>query len=174
MRQSSRFIFHLKSGSSCTFPVQSSSALHFSVLSMLMKILLSRSHPSPDVALGLVHVKHLSCFTGQGGIDLEEPFGHVLMYRTLADPKPLRRLPHRRAVLYNIICNLHGSLFNIIFQKNPPANIVFTMYAGVSEVMPTYLRLLQISVCIPVPKSLKKSTLFVNIKQHNIIKFIRR
>ena len=44
---------------------------------MLMKILLSRSHPSPDVALGLVHVKHLSCFTGQGGIDLEEPFGHV-------------------------------------------------------------------------------------------------
>ena len=97
---------------------------------MLMKILLSRSHPSPDVALGLVHVKHLSCFTGQGGIDLEEPFGHVLMYRTLADSKPLRRLPHRRAVLYNIICNLHGSLFNIIFQKNPPANIVFTMYAG--------------------------------------------
>ena len=77
MRQSSRFIFHSKSGSSCTFPVQSSSALHFSVLSMLMKILLSRSHPSPDVALGLVHVKHLSCFTGQGGIDLEEPFGHV-------------------------------------------------------------------------------------------------
>lgn len=96
------------------------------------------------------------------------------MYRTLADPKPLRRLPHRRAVLYNIICNLHGSLFNIIFQKNPPANIVFTMYAGVSEVMPTYLRLLQISVCIPVPKSLKKSTLFVNIKKHNIIKCIRR
>lgn len=44
---------------------------------MLMKILLSRSHPSPDVALGLVHVKHLSCFTGQGGIDLEESFGHV-------------------------------------------------------------------------------------------------
>ena len=98
----------------------------------------------------------------------------ILMYRTLADPKPLRRLPHRRAVLYNIICNLHGSLFNIIFQKNPPANIVFTMYAGVSEVMPTYLRLLQISVCIPVPKSLKKSTLFVNIKKHNIIKCIRR
>lgn len=104
---------------------------------MLMKILLSRSHPSPDVALGLVHVKHLSCFTGQGGIDLEEPFGHVLMYRTLADPKLLRRLPHRRAVLYNIIRNLHGSLFNIIFQKNPPANFIFTMYATGKKVMPT-------------------------------------
>lgn len=119
MRQSSRFIFHLKSGSSCTFPVQSSSALHFSVLSMLMKILLSRSHPSPDMPFRLIHIENLACFTGQGGIDLEEPFGHVLMYRTLADSKPLRRLPHRRAVLYNIICNLHGSLFNIIFQKIP-------------------------------------------------------
>ena len=52
------------------------------------------------------------------------------MYRTLTDPKLLRCLPHRRAVFYNIICNLHGSLLNIIFQKNPPANIVFTMYAG--------------------------------------------
>ena len=141
---------------------------------MLVQIFLSRSHPSPDMALRLVHIQDFARFSRQGGVDLEEPFGDVLMYRTLADPKPLRRLPHRRAVLYNIICNLHGSLFNIIFQKNPPANIVFTMYAGVSEVMPTYLRLLQISVCIPVPKSLKKSTLFVNIKKHNIIKCIRR
>ena len=139
-----------------------------------MQILLSRSHPSPDMPFRLVHIQHFSRFSRQGGVDLEKPFGDILMYRTLADPKPLRRLPHRRAVLYNIICNLHGSLFNIIFQKNPPANIVFTMYAGVSEVMPTYLRLLQISVCIPVPKSLKKSTLFVNIKKHNIIKCIRR
>ena len=102
---------------------------------MLMKILLSRSHPSPDVALGLVHVKHLSCFTGQGGIDLEEPFGHVLMYRTLADPKLLRRLPHSRVILNYIISNLHGSFLNVIFQKNPPANIVFTMYAGGRGVM---------------------------------------
>ena len=141
---------------------------------MLMQILLSRSHPSPDMPLRLIHIQDFARFSRQGGVDLEEAFGDVLMYRTLADPKPLRRLPHRRAVLYNIICNLHGSLFNIIFQKNPPANIVFTMYAGVSEVMPTYLRLLQISVCIPVPKSLKKSTLFVNIKKHNIIKCIRR
>ena len=66
------------------------------------------------------------------------------MYRTLADPKLLRRLPHSRVILYNIISNLHGSLLNIIFQKNPPANIVFTMYAGKKEVMPTYRSLLQI------------------------------
>ncbi len=51
------------------------------------------------------------------------------MYRTLADPEFLRSLPHSRVILYNIISNLHGSLFNVIFQKNPPANVVFTMYA---------------------------------------------
>ncbi len=97
---------------------------------MLMKILLSRSHPAPDMPLRFIHIQHLPRFPGQGGIDLEEPFGNILMYRTLTDPKLLRCLPHRRAVFYNIICNLHGSLLNIIFQKNPPANIVFTMYAG--------------------------------------------
>ena len=57
------------------------------------------------------------------------------MYRTLADPKLLRRLPHSRVIFNYIYSDLHGSLLNIIFQKNPPANIVFTMYAGEKKVM---------------------------------------
>ena len=93
------------------------------LLSMLMKIFLSRSHPAPDMPLGLVHIQHLARFSGKGRIDLEEPFGDIFMYRTFV-------------ILYDIISNLHGSLFNIIFQKNPPANIIFTMYAGVFDVMP--------------------------------------
>ena len=110
--------------------------LLFSVLlSTLMKIFLSRRHPAPDVPLGFVSVKHLAGFTGKGRVDLEEPFGDILMYRALTDPELLRRLPHSRVILYNIISNLHGSFLNIIFQKNPPANIIFTMYAGEKEVM---------------------------------------
>ena len=109
---------------------------------MLMQIFLSRSHPSPDMPLRLVHIQDFARFSRQGGVDLEEPFGDIFMYRTLTDPKLLRRLPHSRVILYNIISNLHGSFLNVIFQKNPPANIVFTMYAGVFEVMPTYSRLL--------------------------------
>lgn len=94
------------------------------------------------MALGLVHVQNLAGFPRQGGVDLEEPFGDIFMYRTLTDPKLLRRLPHSRVILYNIISNLHGSFLNVIFQKNPPANILFTMYAGVFEVMLTCSRLL--------------------------------
>ena len=57
------------------------------------------------------------------------------MYRTLADSELFRRLPHSRVILNYIISNLHGSFLNIIFQKNPPANIIFTMYAGGPKVM---------------------------------------
>lgn len=54
--------------------------LLFSVLlSTLMKIFLSRRHPAPDMPLGFVSVKHLSGFTGKGRVDLEEPFGDILM-----------------------------------------------------------------------------------------------
>ena len=100
-----------------------------------MKILLSCSHPAPDMAFGLICIQYLSCFPGKGWIDLKEPFSYVFMYRTFTDPKLLRRLPHSRVILYDIISNLHGSFLNVIFQKNPPANIVFTMYAGEKKVM---------------------------------------
>lgn len=107
---------------------------------MLMKIFLSCSHPSPDMALRLIHIQHLARLPRQGGVDLEEPFGDIFMYRTLTDPELLRRLPHSRIILYDIISNLHGSFLNVIFQKNPPANVVFTMYAGELQVMPLSFR----------------------------------
>ena len=62
------------------------------------------------------------------------------MYRTLTDPKPFRCLPHRRIILYYIYGNLHGPLLNIILQKTPPANIVFTMYAGGLKVIQRRVR----------------------------------
>ena len=102
---------------------------------MLMQIFFSRSHPAPDVTLRLVCVEDFAGLAGKGGVDLEEALGDVLMYRTLTDPKLFRSLPHSRVILYNIISNLHGSFLNIIFQKNPPANIVFTMYAEEKRVM---------------------------------------
>ena len=103
---------------------------------MLMKVFLSRGHPAPDMPLRFIGVKHLACLLGKGRIDLEEPFGDIFMYRTLTNPKLLRCLPHGSIIFYYIICNFYCSLLNIIFQKNPPANILFTMYAGEKKVMP--------------------------------------
>ena len=44
------------------------------------------------------------------------------MDRTLTNPKPLRRLPHRSIVLNNIVGNLDCTFLNIIFQKGTPQN----------------------------------------------------
>ena len=96
------------------------------------------------MALRLIRIQHLAGLAGKGRVDLEKAVGNVLVHRTLTDPKLLRSLPHSRIILYNIYGNLHGPLLNIILQKTPPANIVFTMYAGKKEVMPTYRSLLQI------------------------------
>ena len=47
---------------------------------MLMKILLSRSHPAPDapdMPLGFIRIQNLASLPGQGRVNLEEPFGDV-------------------------------------------------------------------------------------------------
>lgn len=67
---------------------------------------------------------------------------YFYMYSTLTDSKLFRRLPYRRLILDNIIRYFHCPLCNIVFHTKAPAFIIFTMYAGVFEVMLTYLRLL--------------------------------
>lgn len=100
-----------------------------------MEVFLPGRHPAPDVPLLLVHVKNRPRLHRQGGVQLGKALGNVFMYRTLADPELLRRLPHRRLRFNNVGRNLHRPLFNIIFQGKTPANIVFTMYAGGLAVM---------------------------------------
>lgn len=51
------------------------------------------------------------------------------MYRTFADSEFFCRLPYSGVAFYDIIGDFYGAFFNVIFQENPPANIVFTMYA---------------------------------------------
>ena len=50
------------------------------LLAMLMKILLPCRHSAPDMPLRFIGVKHLACLLGKGGINLEEPFGNILMF----------------------------------------------------------------------------------------------
>ena len=49
-------------------------------------------------------------------------FCYYRMYRTLTNPKLLRRLPHRGIVLNNIVGNVHCTLFNIVLQEKTPQN----------------------------------------------------
>lgn len=102
----------------------------FLISGMLMQILLSGSKSAPDMALRLICIKHPSGCQSQRWVDLNEPLCHIFMYCTLTNPKLLRSLPHSCIILYNIACDFHGSLFDILFQKAPPANVIFTMYAG--------------------------------------------
>ena len=102
---------------------------------MLMQILLLCRHPAADVPLGLVDVQHLARLRRERRVDLRKALGDVLMYRTLADPEMLRRLPNCGTVIYDIIGDFHGSFLNIISQKNSPAILVFTLYARVFCIM---------------------------------------
>lgn len=87
---------------------------------MLMRILLLCCKPSPNMALGFVYVQYLPCFRCKRRIDLNEAFGHILMYRTLRYSECLSRLPHCGIAVDDIVSDADGTLLNIILQKNTP------------------------------------------------------
>lgn len=95
-----------------------------------MQILFPGSKSAPDMPFGFIGIQYLACLRRKSRIDLKEPLGHVLMYSTFADSEFFCRLPYSGVAFYDIIGDFYGAFFNIIFQENPPANIVFTMYAG--------------------------------------------
>lgn len=92
---------------------------------MLVQILFLSSKAAADMALGLVQIQNLPCIRCQCGIDLHKALGYVLMYRTLAYPKRLRRLPHRGVIVDNIVGDADGTLFNIILQRNTSWDIFY-------------------------------------------------
>lgn len=47
------------------------------------------------------------------------------MYRTLTYPELLRSLSHRRTIFYNIVCDFHRPLLNIISHGKAPASFIF-------------------------------------------------
>ena len=87
------------------------------LLAMLMKILLPCRHSAPDMPLRFIGVKHLACLLGKGGIDLEEPFGDILMYRRFADPKLFCRSANRGAVFDDVHSQIAGSLLDVMLHR---------------------------------------------------------
>lgn len=89
-----------------------------------MQILLPRRHPAPDVPLGFIHIQNLSDFLCQRGVNGLNSLRTILVRCRLTDPEFLRRLPHRRIIVYNILGDFNRPLFDITFQKIP-ADILF-------------------------------------------------
>lgn len=85
-----------------------------------MHIFFFGCHTAPDMSFGFVHIKNFSCAFCQTGIDQHEAFRHILMYRTLTDPKLFRSLTDGSVMLYNIIRNAYRPLFNIFLHMNSP------------------------------------------------------
>lgn len=90
------------------------------------------------MALRFVDIKDFSCLNSKGRIDLEEAVGDVFMYRTLTYSKLLRCLPHCCICCDDIICDFNRALFDIILQKKPLKDTVFTMYARGLFFIPLY------------------------------------
>ncbi len=61
------------------------------------------------------------------------------MYRRFTDPKLLRRLPHRRIVVYDVIGYGHRPLFDILLQGVPPEYVFYSICRGVGEYVWTNL-----------------------------------
>lgn len=57
------------------------------------------------------------------------------MYRALADPKSLGRLPDRGVAVDDIVRDADGTLFDIILQRNTPVGYFLLLYEGLGEGM---------------------------------------
>ncbi len=87
---------------------------------MLMQIFFPGRQAAPDMPLGLIYVQNLPGLSRETGINMQQAFCHILMYRTLTNSKLLRRLTHCRIVFYDIIRNVYRAFFDIILQGFPP------------------------------------------------------
>ena len=97
---------------------------------MQMKVFLFCRHSTADMALGFIDIQNSPYLRGQRWIDFPQALHTVFVNGAFTHAKLFCRLAHGCVSCYDIICDLNGSLFNIILQENPPIVTVFTVYAG--------------------------------------------
>ena len=98
---------------------------------LLMQIFLLRCQSTSDMTFLFIHFQYISHFFCQCRINLAESVSTVFMYSRFRNPKSFRRLSHRCIILYNKLSDLHGSFFNIIFQRKSPAYIFLQCMQGI-------------------------------------------
>ena len=80
-----------------------------------------KDHPTADAVYASIREEFPN-------ISLGTVYRNVLVHGGFGNSKLLCRLPHRGIVVYDVIGNGNGPLFNIILQRKNPSEFFFTMY----------------------------------------------
>ena len=72
---------------------------------MLMQVFFFSSQSTTNMTLRFVNVQHFSGLFCKSRIDIQQPLSYIFMNCRFADTKFFCRLPHRRIVVYDVICN---------------------------------------------------------------------
>ena len=97
---------------------------------MQVKVFLFCRHSTADMALGFIDIQNPPNLRSQGWIDFLQTLHAVFVNSAFAHAKLLGRLAHSCVGCYDIICDLDGSLFNIILQGNPPIVVFLQCMRG--------------------------------------------
>ena len=111
-------------------------------------------HSSADMTFGFIHINNLAGFCRKCRIHLAQPVRDILVNGRFWNSVMFGSLPHSCLMFNDIVCDFHGSFFNISFQKNTPAFLclyslckdMFAYYL-LSDLLPTKTLLSQ-----PVPQ----------------------
>ena len=97
---------------------------------MQVKVFLFCRHSAADMALGFIDIQNPPHLRGQRGIDFPQALHTVFVNGAFTHAKLFCRLAHGCVGCYDIICDLDGSLLNIILQENPPIVVFLQCMRG--------------------------------------------
>ena len=102
---------------------------------MQVKVFLFCRHSAADMALGFIDIQNPPHLRSQRGINFPQALHAVFVNGAFAHAKLLGRLAHGCVGCYDIICDLDGSLLNIILQGNPPIVVFLQCMRGIWELL---------------------------------------
>ena len=80
-------------------------------------VLLACSDSAANMALGFVDLQHLFHLLVQYRMKFGKPFAQIFMYRTFADTELFGGSADGGPVLYNVLSQAYGPLFDVSLQK---------------------------------------------------------
>ena len=93
-----------------------------------MQIFFSGCKPSANMTFGFINIQNFSGLFCQSRINLHQAVGYVLMYRAFTDTECPGSLPDRCIAVNNVICDIHGTFFDIVFQGYPPESLFYILW----------------------------------------------